>query len=109
MTVRTIVSGRHPHRDGRRTLCAAEGVLAVLRHCTLDEAFTDIVGMARRHNVAPLRLAAALLARAQCDPGPDVDHEAAGVVDAAWGDLLGGHEGTSDGGPKDLGRAVIRP
>ena len=26
-------------RDGRRTLCAAEGVVAVLRHCSLDDAF----------------------------------------------------------------------
>ena len=44
-------------RDGRRTLCAAEGVVAVLRHCSLDDAFRDIVSTAQRHNVAPLRLA----------------------------------------------------
>lgn len=75
-------------RDGRRTLCAAEGVVAVLRHCSLDDAFRDIVGAAQRHNVAPLRLAETLLAVAQCDAGADTDAEAAAVVDQTWGDLL---------------------
>ena len=76
------------HRDGRRMLCAAEGVLAVLRHCSLDDAFADIVATAQRHNIAPLRLAEALVARAQCDSPSGADHQALGVVDTAWGELL---------------------
>ncbi len=75
-------------RDGRHTLSAAEGVLAVLRRCSLEEAFADIVGMAKRHNVAPLRLAGALVARAQGDPALETDHEAGGVVTDCWGHLL---------------------
>ena len=75
-------------RDGRRTLCAAEGVVAVLRHCSLDDAFRDIVGTAQRHNVAPLRLAEALLAVAQCDAGAGTDDDAMSVVEQTWGDLL---------------------
>lgn len=75
-------------RDGRRTLCAAEGVVAVLRHCSLDDAFREIVRTAQRHNVAPLRLAEALLSVAQCDTGAATDGEATGVVEQTWGDLL---------------------
>ena len=75
-------------RDGRRTLCAAEGVVAVLRHCSLDDAFREIVRTAQCHNVAPLRLAGALLAVAQCDTGGDTDGEAVAVVEQTWGDLL---------------------
>ncbi len=75
-------------RDGRRTLCAAEGVLAVLRHCSLDDAFVDIVDTAAHHNIAPLRLAEALVARAQCESAPGVDHKALGVVEQTWGALL---------------------
>ena len=75
-------------RDGRRMLCAAEGVLAVLRHCSLDDAFADIVATAQRHNIAPLRLAEALVARAQCDANPGTDHRALSVVDMVWGELL---------------------
>jgi hypothetical protein len=48
---------RDPRRSGHRSLGAAEGVLVALRHCSLDEAFIDIVHTAKRHNVAPLRLA----------------------------------------------------
>ncbi|KMO74364.1 hypothetical protein BST22_15485 [Mycolicibacterium chubuense] len=75
-------------RDGRRTLCAAEGVVAVLRQCSLDDAFGDIVRTAQRHNVAPLRLAEALLAATQCDTGADADPTATQVVEQTWGDLL---------------------
>ncbi|KRE25385.1 hypothetical protein ASG82_17560 [Mycobacterium sp. Soil538] len=75
-------------RDGRRTLCAAEGVLAVLRHCSLDDAFADIVRTAQRHNVAPLRLAEALLAAIQCDTVADTDRAAMSVVEQTWGELL---------------------
>ena len=73
-------------RDGRRTLCAAEGVVAFLRQCSLDDAFGDIVRTAQIHNVAPLRLAEALLAATQCDTG--ADPTATQVVEQTWGDLL---------------------
>ncbi len=44
---------RDPHRSGQRSLSAAEGVLVALRHCSLDEAFADIVQTAKLHGVAP--------------------------------------------------------
>lgn len=79
---------RHSHRDGRRTLCAAEGVLVTLQQCSLDDALFDIVGIARRHNVDPMQLATALLARAQGHPGADGTDTLSAVVDDAWGDLF---------------------
>ncbi len=75
-------------RDGRHTLYAAEGVLAALRRCSLEDAFVDIVGTAKGHNVAPLRLAGALVARAQGDPALETDLEAGVVVTQCWGHLL---------------------
>lgn len=80
--------GRSPYRDGRRTLCAAEGVLVALAHCSLDDAFLDIIGTARRHNVAPLRLATALVSRVQGDPGQETDEALRFAIDEAWGALL---------------------
>lgn len=77
--------GRNPYRDGRRTLCAAEGVLVALSHCSLDDAFLDIIGTARRHNVAPLRLATALVSRVQGDPGQETDEAVRFAIDEAWG------------------------
>lgn len=74
--------------DGRRTLCAAQGVLAVVLHCSIDDAFADIVRTARRHNVAPLRLAEALLAVAAGGASTCTDLAAAAAVDMTWGELL---------------------
>ncbi|OAN39882.1 hypothetical protein [Mycolicibacterium iranicum] len=79
---------RGSYRDGRRTLCAAEGVLAALQHCSLDDAFLDIIGTARRHNVAPLRLATALVSRVQGDPDQESDEAVTIAIDEAWGPLL---------------------
>lgn len=79
---------QHPHRDGRRTLCAAEGVLVALQHCSLDDAFLDIIATARRHNVAPLRLATALVASAQGDRAPLEDEAISAAIDDEWGRLL---------------------
>lgn len=76
--------------DGRRTLCAAQGVLAVLRHCSLDDAFGDLVRTAKHHNVAPLRLAEAILAAAQNGTCSGIDRSAAAAVDVTWGELLRG-------------------
>lgn len=79
---------RHPHRDGRRTLCAAQGVLVALQQCSLDDAFLDIITTARRHNVAALRLATALVARAQGMPTQPEDEAISAVIDGEWGRLL---------------------
>ncbi|CAN3127438.1 ANTAR domain-containing protein [Mycobacterium sp. smrl_JER01] len=73
--------------DGRRTLCAAQGILVALQQCSLDDALLDLIGTARRHNVAPLRLATALLTKAQGTPAP-ADDPLDAVVDVAWGPLL---------------------
>ncbi|UXA18998.1 hypothetical protein [Mycobacterium sp. SMC-4] len=82
-------------RDARRTLCAAEGVLVALQQCSLDDALLDIVGTARHHNVDPLRLATALLARAEGRPIPADDETLGVVVDTVWGDVLRGAPATS--------------
>ncbi|WP_322857196.1 hypothetical protein [Mycobacterium shigaense] len=70
-----------PRRTGQRSLGAAEGVLVALRHCTLDEAFIDIVETAKRHGVAPLELANALMAVAQNDESRDRDDAAIAAAD----------------------------
>jgi hypothetical protein len=69
-------------------LCAAQGVLVALQQCSLDDAFLDIISTARRHNVAALRLATALVARAQGVPTPAADEAISAVIDDEWGQLL---------------------
>jgi hypothetical protein len=83
------VEPKHPDRSGPRSLCAAEGVLVALRRCSLDEAFADIVQTARRHNVAPLGLADALVAIAENDITRYFDDDTIAAADRAWGALLG--------------------
>ena len=61
---------RRHRRSAQRSLGAAEGVLVALRHCSLDEAFIDIVHTAKQHNVAPIGLADALVAIAENDVTP---------------------------------------
>lgn len=80
---------RDPRRTGQRSLGAAEGVLVALRHCSLDEAFIDIVQTAKRHNVAPMGLADALVAVAENDETRDFDDAVVAAVGRAWGTLLG--------------------
>ena len=80
---------RDPRRSGQRSLGAAEGVLVALRHCSLDEAFIDIVQTAKRHSVAPLELADALVAIAETDMTRDFADAVIVAVDQAWGALLG--------------------
>ncbi len=79
---------RDPRRSGQRSLGAAEGVLVALRHCSLDEAFADIVQTAKQHGVAPLELADALVAIAENEVTCDLDAALIAVVDRAWGTLL---------------------
>jgi hypothetical protein len=82
-------------RSGQRSLWAAEGVLAGLRRCTLDEAFTDIVSTAKRHNVDPLGLADGLIAIAENDPVQNLDDDVAAAVHRAWGALLDARSGNA--------------
>jgi hypothetical protein len=79
---------RDPRRSGQRSLSAAEGVLVALLHCSLDEAFADIVQTAKRHSVAPLELADALVAIAENDVTANLDGALTAAVDRAWGTLL---------------------
>lgn len=74
--------------SGQRSLSAAEGVLVALCHCSLDEAFADKVQTAKRHSVAPLELANALVAMAENDATCDLDEMLVAAVDRAWGTLL---------------------
>ena len=75
-------------RSGQRALSAAEGVLIALRHCSLDDAFIDIVKTAKRHRVAPLELADALVATAENQVTHDFDDAVLAAVDQTWGALL---------------------
>jgi hypothetical protein len=79
---------RDSRRGGQRSLGAAEGVLVALRHCSLDDAFIDIVQTAKQHGVAPLELAGALVAIAENSLVHDFDDAVFGAVDRAWGTLL---------------------
>ena len=106
-------------RSGQRILGAAEGVPVALCHFSLDDAFFDIVQTAKRHGVAPLELADALVAVAENDVTRGFDDAVIAAVDRAWGTLLcrgpnydSGHEQaqqppmpvcTSGGPPKLMG------
>lgn len=76
-------------RSGQRSLGAAQGVLVALRHCSLDDAFIDIVQTARQHNVAPMELAETLVAIAESGVTRELDDVFIAAVDRAWGNLLG--------------------
>lgn len=72
-------------RAGARVLGAAEGVLVAL--CgfdDLDDAFLGLVAAAKRHNVAPLALAAAVVALAEDPDDLDCDPDAALAAGATW-------------------------
>ena len=79
---------KHPGRNGQQSLWAAQGVLVGLRRYSLDEAFMDIVTSAKRHNVAPLGLADALVVIAQNDPPQNSDDDVVAAARLAWGALL---------------------
>lgn len=79
---------RYSGRSGPRSLCAAQGVLVALRRCSLNEAFIDIVETAKRHNVAPLGLADALVAIAGNDLPQYFDDDVIAAAHHAWGGLL---------------------
>lgn len=72
---------------GRQCLDTAEGVLIALRHCTVDDAFREIVGAAQQHQVPLFTLADALVTaaggKADC-----LNTAARAAVLAEWGSLL---------------------
>lgn len=90
-------------RSGPRSLGAAEGVLVALRRCSLDEAFIDIVQTAKRHNVAPLGLADALVAIAENDVTGYFDDHTIAAAHRAWGALLGRSGGNATSGTSRRG------
>jgi hypothetical protein len=75
-------------RAGARILDTAEGVLITLRACTLNEAFVEIVGTAKSHNVSTFSLADALVAIAQTPSCNDTEDAAFVAARDAWGDLF---------------------
>jgi hypothetical protein len=64
----------------------AEGVLVGLRRCTIDEAFDEILGAARRHRVPTLDVARGLVALAQHANYGDRDGIAVALYE--WGSLI---------------------
>ncbi|WP_102145506.1 ANTAR domain-containing protein [Mycobacterium hubeiense] len=80
-----------PRRSGARILDTAEGVVIALRGCTLNQAFIEIVNTAKKHNVAPVNLADALVAIVQKQSTADLDADAVRAAQETWGALLDGH------------------
>ncbi|WP_169587199.1 ANTAR domain-containing protein [Antrihabitans stalactiti] len=91
----------HPVADRRhadaRMLDTAEGVLVALRRCSIDEAFIELVHVAKRHHVPTLAVARALVEHAEngIDSSPDTDSETDGTGPAdiarhEWGHLFPG-------------------
>ncbi len=64
----------------------AAGVLLALRRCVLDEASDELLDAARRHRVAPVAVARALVALAE--GGSDDDEAATAAARYEWGALL---------------------
>lgn len=75
-------------RSGARILDIAEGVLLVLRGCSRDQAFAEIVQTAKTHNVSALSLAEALVTLAEFPYRDHVIDPAVVAARAAWGHLL---------------------
>jgi hypothetical protein len=77
-----------PRRAGARILDTAEGVLIALRGYSLNQAFVEIVRVAKTHNVSALSLADALVAIAQSQPSADGDGAAYAAARETWGHLV---------------------
>jgi hypothetical protein len=97
---------RHPRRSADRALDTAEGVLIALRRCSLDKAFFDLAHTAKRHGLAPVTLADALIAVAQNRYTEDCDQHAVQVARETWGALLERNVPTSPGLPSVNGEAL---
>ncbi|MGE2721808.1 ANTAR domain-containing protein [Mycolicibacterium celeriflavum] len=72
---------------GRQCLDTAEGVLIALRHCTVDEAFREMIRAAQHHQVPLFTLADALVTAAS-GKADCANTAARGAVLAEWGTLL---------------------
>jgi hypothetical protein len=79
-----------PRRSAARILDTAEGVIIALRRCNLNQAFVEIATTAKRHDVALISLADALVAIVQNDPTADLDANAVRAARETWGALLDG-------------------
>jgi hypothetical protein len=66
-------------------------VLVALRRYSLDEAFAEIIRTAKRHNVAPIELAEALVLIAEDRGDRGVTTETMTAANAAWAMLLDRH------------------
>ncbi|KUI43412.1 hypothetical protein AU197_04765 [Mycobacterium sp. IS-1590] len=72
---------------GRQCLDTAEGVLIALHHCTVDEAFREMIRVAQQHRVPLFTLADALVTVASGQPDcPNAAARAAVLTE--WGALL---------------------
>ncbi|MFV9635161.1 ANTAR domain-containing protein [Mycobacterium neumannii] len=72
---------------GRQCLDTAEGVLIALRHCTVDEAFREMIRAAQQHQVPLFTLADALVTAAG-GKAEFPNAAARTAVLAEWGPLL---------------------
>ncbi|OBB70609.1 hypothetical protein A5759_00380 [Mycobacterium sp. 852014-52144_SCH5372336] len=83
----TAVGTNGAMTPGRQCLDTAEGVLIALRHCTVDEAFREMIRAAQQHQVPLFTLADALVTaaggKAECP-----NAAARTAVLAEWGALL---------------------
>lgn len=79
---------RDSRRAGARILDTAEGVLVTLRRYRVDQAFVELMQTAKRHGVNPVNLADALVAIAEDQLSQPLDHAAAAVALATWGNLI---------------------
>nr|WP_099022754.1 ANTAR domain-containing protein [Mycolicibacterium palauense] len=78
-----------PPLDGRRALDLAEGILIGLRRCSVQQAFDELVTVARRHKVTVLAVASALVELATDAPAvPGHGLEVRAAVQVEWGQLL---------------------
>ncbi len=72
-----------------RTLDMAKGILILLRQCSADQTFTELVEVRRKYALSPFSLAAALVVAAGGGPDPRGNNaNAASAVEQQWGSLL---------------------
>ncbi|MGW5149833.1 ANTAR domain-containing protein [Rhodococcus koreensis] len=85
-------------RDGRETLSVAEGILIALCRCSQNEAFEELLRVARRHHLSVLTVAHALVDLAiDAHPplgSPDRHADASGAL-AEWESHLAHWPGSS--------------
>ena len=81
----TASTSRTQYRSDTRMLATAEGVLVALRRCTVDHAFLEIATTARRHHVAPVQIATALVTLAE---GSDIPTDLIEIARREWKPLF---------------------